>query len=122
MSNSNLLPIPKELDPLEVSRTLAAAALPDAVNTLIMRLSDDTISTPQLQSGIDQLGKISGLYAKQEAKQAGPGFSIKIVLGGGSANEKTINIGGSGGDVFDQLPGFMAGSGGNLSQIEAFIE
>lgn len=122
MSNSNLLPIPKELDPLEVSRTLAAAALPDAVNTLIMRLSDDTISTPQLQSGIDQLGKISGLYAKQEAKQAGPGFSIKIVLGGGSANEKTINIGGSGGDVFDQLPGFMAGSAGNLSQIEAFIE
>ena len=121
MSASNLIPLPKDIDPLEFSRSIAAAALPDAVNMLIMRVSDNTISTAQLQSGIDQLGKISGLYAKQEQKAQGPGFSIKIVLGSGSSSEKTINIGGSH-DVFDQVPSFMSGSSGNLSQIEAFCE
>ena len=74
-----------------------------------------------LQSGIDQLGKISGLYAKQEEKAKGPGFSIQIVLGNGTPTEKTITIGGNESE-FGSIPSFMLGSGGNLAAISGFSE
>lgn len=109
--------LPEGLDPLEVTKALAAAALPDALNKLILRVQDDTVSTTILQSSIDQLGKISGLYAKQDMRAAGPGFSIQIVLGGGAPGEKTITFGGAG-DVFDEIPAFMRDNGGNLASFE----
>ena len=107
--------VPPDTDPLILAKDLAAAGLPRAVNKLLLRIEDERITTPNLNSCVDQLAKIAGAFIKQEAKPAGPGFSIQIVLGDGTPQGKTITIGG---DTFGPTPDFvLASPPGNLSEV-----
>lgn len=108
--------LPEGVDPAVITRALAAAAHPQIINDLALRAGDNTISTTSLLAISEHLYKVSGASAKAEQKVAGPGFSIQIVLGGGSQDEKVINIGPSTG-FFDEIPDFMEGSGGNLADF-----
>ena len=91
-----LPPLPEGISPFEITKGLAAQAHPQIVNDLAMRAMDNTISTTSLLAISDHLGKISGLYAKQEEKADQGRFVFNIHLGSGnisvSAEPEAIDV------------------------------
>ena len=113
--------IPEGVDPLEATRLLASAYLPQIISVLASRGYDDRITTPNLISISEHLYKVSGMAAKQNPVPLGSGFSIQIVLGDGAATGQTITIGGGETiehDALPAMPAFMqARESGNLEAL-----
>lgn len=79
--------LPEGLDPLVVTKALAAACHPAIIKELAFRAGDNTVSTTSLLAISEHMYKVSGLSAKQEIKPQG-NFVFNIHLGG---NEITVS-------------------------------
>lgn len=110
-------PIPEGLDPLAVTKALAAAAHPGIVNELAFRASCNDISTTSLLAISEHLYKVSGLSAKQEAKPQGS-FIFNIHMGG---NDITISGGPEPVDVETEKPPVLAQFAGELGAPPPFM-
>lgn len=115
--------LPEGLDPLEVTKALAAACHPAIIKELALRAGDNTVSTTSLLALSDHMWKVSGASAKQETKPQGL-FQFSIIFGG-----RSLTVSGESEPIdmvnpsdFGGKPAFLERFSGELGPVPPFMQ
>ena len=88
-----LIPVGTEDENLRLSSQIASINLLFAQKELGQRITDPNITTKGLLEIAEHSYKVSGMAKKQEAKTAGPAFSITINIPQADGGERSVVIG-----------------------------